>query len=401
MLQYLDTIIAFAVIMLGVSLLITILTQMISALLGCRGTNLLWGLKTLLGTVEPQLVDKADILAHKILEAPLISDSIFSKFKNVPLIGKLIQRWKLASAITTEELTRSLKTLADTMQTTDKPTALLIETMLSKPDPEATRKVQMIQTVLGNLNSNYAVQLDKAIQQLGATVQASIGKVEAGFDVVMKRVSQRFALQMRIWTIVFAVLISFVAGLDSFSLFQQLWINPGLRTDLAGQREMLLQEASIILPAEKGATPSATSSVAPIILTDALKKLKEEEKESTASLPEVTKFENMKDAVDWLRSNLKADRTRENLVNRYQVLVLEELRKHANTIQQGLAKSGFQPQAITSWTAFKSLSIWGMLITAAFLSLGAPFWFSTLKTLSNLRPLATSVTKATPGSTQS
>ena len=41
MLHYLDTIIAFVVILLGVSLLITILNQMISALLGYRGTNLL------------------------------------------------------------------------------------------------------------------------------------------------------------------------------------------------------------------------------------------------------------------------------------------------------------------------------------------------------------------------
>jgi hypothetical protein len=46
MLQYLDTIIAFTVIMLGVSLLITIITQMISALFGYRGINLFWGLKT-------------------------------------------------------------------------------------------------------------------------------------------------------------------------------------------------------------------------------------------------------------------------------------------------------------------------------------------------------------------
>jgi hypothetical protein len=402
MLQYLDTIIAFTVIMLGVSLLITILTQMISALFGYRGTYLLWGLKTLLGTVEPQLADKADTLARNILETPIISDSIFSRFKNVPLI----KCWRLASTITAEELARSLKELADTMETSDKPTAALIKTVLDKPDPEATRKVQMIQTVLGDLGSNYSVQLDKAIQQLGATVQTSIGKIEAGFDVVMKRASQRFAMQMRIWTIIFAILISFGARLDSFSLFQQLWNDPVLRTNLVGQNEMLLKEASIILGDEKDNTQSAISGVAPQIITDALERLKEEEKKSTAGLPEAPKFKNMNEAVEWLRANLKADKTtRENLLNKYQALVINELKKHADTIQQGLAKSGFRLQIPASCKDFSNyyaeISIWGILVTAAFLSLGAPFWFSTLKTLSNLRPSASSATKATPGAAQS
>ena len=406
MLQYLDTIIAFAVIMLGVSLLITILIQMISALLGSRGTNLLWGLKQLLGTVEPRLADKADTLAHNILEAPLISDSVFSKFKNIPLIGKLTRRWRLASAITPEELTRSLKNLAESMKSSDNSTGELIKTVLGEQDPETTRKVQMIQKVMDSLDSKYAVQLEKAVQQLGATVQASIGKLEAGFDVVMKRTSQRFTMQMRIWTIIFAILISFGVRLDSFSLFQDLWGNPVLRTNLAGLNEMLLKEASIILPGDNGTTLSATSSVAPQILADALERLKKEEKESTKGLPEVPKFKNMNEAVDWLRSSLKADKTiGENVVNKYRVLVIEELKKHADTIQQGLAKSEFQLQIPTSCEALRNyyvrVSIWGILVTAAFLSLGAPFWFSTLKMLSSLRPSAMSATKATPRSAQS
>jgi hypothetical protein len=43
MLSYLDTAIGFAVVMLGVSLLITILTQMVSALVNHRGGNLIMG----------------------------------------------------------------------------------------------------------------------------------------------------------------------------------------------------------------------------------------------------------------------------------------------------------------------------------------------------------------------
>ena len=46
MLAYLDTFIGFAAVMLGASLLITILAQMISAAAAFRGSSLRWGLPT-------------------------------------------------------------------------------------------------------------------------------------------------------------------------------------------------------------------------------------------------------------------------------------------------------------------------------------------------------------------
>jgi hypothetical protein len=53
MLSYLDAAIGFAVVMLGISLLITILTQMVSALVNHRGGNLLWGVKTRFANIDP------------------------------------------------------------------------------------------------------------------------------------------------------------------------------------------------------------------------------------------------------------------------------------------------------------------------------------------------------------
>jgi hypothetical protein len=50
-LEHFDTLLAFVVILAGVSLLVTILVQMTSALFGLRGSNLRWGLKTLLARV--------------------------------------------------------------------------------------------------------------------------------------------------------------------------------------------------------------------------------------------------------------------------------------------------------------------------------------------------------------
>jgi hypothetical protein len=144
-------------------------------------------------------------------------------------------------------------------------------------------------------------------QQFGTSVQASIGKLEAWFDIVMNRTSQRFALQMRIWTIVFAVVFAFVVRLDSIKLLQQLWTNPGLVSSLVSDKDTILREASIVLSAQGGTARSSGPSVAPQILVDAMKKLIEEEKTATAGLAAVPRFNNLDDAVSWLRTGLKVD----------------------------------------------------------------------------------------------
>jgi hypothetical protein len=59
MLGQLDTFIAFGVIILGVSMLITVLNQMVTALLGMRGTNLRWGIATLIEQTDPRLAGDA------------------------------------------------------------------------------------------------------------------------------------------------------------------------------------------------------------------------------------------------------------------------------------------------------------------------------------------------------
>ena len=106
-LEHFDTIFAFVVIITGVSLLVTTLTQMVSAFLGLRGTNLRWGIKTLLANVDPKLAKHAEAIAEKALHHPLISDSTFSGLKT-----GLAGRWKLANAIRKEELVKILRLLA-------------------------------------------------------------------------------------------------------------------------------------------------------------------------------------------------------------------------------------------------------------------------------------------------
>ncbi|MEA3211193.1 MAG: hypothetical protein QOE70_4250 [Chthoniobacter sp.] len=75
MLDSLDTLIAFAVVMSLLSLIVTIITQMVAATLSLRGTNLANALALTFQTVNPQIGRHAHALAERILTDPLLSDS--------------------------------------------------------------------------------------------------------------------------------------------------------------------------------------------------------------------------------------------------------------------------------------------------------------------------------------
>ena len=93
-LQHIDTVIGFVVVMLLLSMLITVLVQMVIAVLGLRGANLLWGVKTLLQQVG---VNKnAEDIAEAVLRHPAISHT----------------RNRRATAIHVDELVRLLRDLA-------------------------------------------------------------------------------------------------------------------------------------------------------------------------------------------------------------------------------------------------------------------------------------------------
>ena len=83
MFQHLDTVIAFVVLMLVVSLFITAATQVVVSLLGLRGANLRRSLVDLFETACPgeEASRWAKEMARRVLRQPTISDSIFSRFR--------------------------------------------------------------------------------------------------------------------------------------------------------------------------------------------------------------------------------------------------------------------------------------------------------------------------------
>ena len=75
MLQSLDIVIGFVLVMAVMSMVITSMTQAASALLGWRGIYLKQGLESLLAKTGGLTPDEAKKLAQGILHHPLVSDS--------------------------------------------------------------------------------------------------------------------------------------------------------------------------------------------------------------------------------------------------------------------------------------------------------------------------------------
>ena len=142
MLQQLDVAIAIVVVLLGVSLFVTILTQMISSLLNLRGSHLRAGLVTLLKTADPGLEAHADAIVARVVTHPLLSDSAFSQqspFKAKDWVEKrmpaLAGHWRCASAVRPNELKAILRELVAAGANSHEPWHAALATALGK-DPD-------------------------------------------------------------------------------------------------------------------------------------------------------------------------------------------------------------------------------------------------------------------------
>ena len=102
MLQWLDILIGLVVVLLGVSLIIMILTQILSWLLNLRGHNLKKGIEILIENTDQELQEYAKSISEAALSHPLITDAWFRP-----------GYFKLASTIRPNELIKILRIVAD------------------------------------------------------------------------------------------------------------------------------------------------------------------------------------------------------------------------------------------------------------------------------------------------
>ena len=175
MLQWLDTLIGLVVVLLAVSLIIMILTQIIVALLNLRGYNLMNGIKILIENINADLKTEAKEISKAILSHPLISDK-----------QKISGQWKLATAISKEDFKNFLQKISG----------------ISKSKIKKEVKEEDLKNFLQNIDDNSKSKIIK----YGKTIDENIDK---WFDSVMTKTSQSFVRLTRTWTIIFSIIVAF------------------------------------------------------------------------------------------------------------------------------------------------------------------------------------------------
>ncbi len=387
-LEHLDIIFAFVLIITGISLLITALNQAASAVLGLRGTHLRWAITTLLKNIDPDLAPHARAIAEQVLHHPLISDSTFSGFGN-----RLLARWKLANAVRKDELVQILRLLAERAPASaaaapDWQTKL--KDSLDKLDPQAADDLAQVVAGVQKLFPNDAAKVQRLVAPMVDAAAALPGQIEQWFDTIMDRSSQRFALHVRIWTVIFAFILAFGLQLDAFSLFSRLATDSQLRSQVIASADTLNAKADDLFG-------SATNSP-PIVFGLAMKQLVSAHPEVFPGAEVPPRFNTLADAEAWLAAELKKHNNTEppgDWARRYEDLVpqaravaaVESLNSLvSNKLVLQLVPSPYPRPFYRDWDPCQR-PFWGIVASAVLLSLGAPFWFHVLKDLSNLRPV--------------
>ncbi|HEX2642687.1 MAG TPA: hypothetical protein VHU81_06825, partial [Thermoanaerobaculia bacterium] len=214
-LERLDTVIAFAVVMLLLSLLITTIVQMALLVTMRRGRNLLWGVERLLSQVDPRLEQHARDIAESVLRHPAVSHMTRAR----------------ALAIRQEELVRLLRDLASGRgPQSGKPLkeeakaalAAVLQDPATGLSAQQVAQIQAAATALPELLPEQAAAVQNAISRVAAQTDKLSAEVQAWFDTVMDRTSERFKMHSRWATAGVAAILVFGLQIDSMDIIRQL-----------------------------------------------------------------------------------------------------------------------------------------------------------------------------------
>lgn len=415
MLDSLDTLIAFTLIMLVVSLLITITVQMISSFLNLRGFNLAKGLSKTFETVYPHSEKQAKEFTNHVLKGAMISDSSF---------------WRRATAVRPDELFDAIHRIALGKQYQDasdhfKDYAknLLLALHVNKQYldegasaiesagevtkaaesaisalPEGTSRENLERSfskVSNQLQAYATAEADRIKQQAidtALTLDQAYEKFKFWCDVCQERVQQWFTMHTRFFTVILAVVFAFFLQLDTVEIFKFISTNHTARDKLITQATLVSSHAEKILSESKNVLGEALSALTDnqgdnLDVKNALKSIKAEDSDSRESL--------RKRLVLTLESNPSKERLLgdfDSAVDKAASNCLNAKACDFRAVKEDLDHTGFDLFPMDGnwrWGKEWTDGIWqhllGILFSAGLLSLGAPFWYNILKSLTNLR----------------
>jgi hypothetical protein len=330
MLDMLDVAIGFSTVMLAVSLIIMSLTQAGTSLLALRGNQLRKGLTQLIEHACPALKDRAAELSLAIVTHPLVSDSAVG--------GPSTSRWKCASCIKREELIPVLRKVMEKMN-------------------------------LAHLPRDQEQALEK------------------WFDSFMARVSQWFVMNTRWITVGLAVVIAFAMHLDSIAVIKQIQANAEIRGRLAAMSSSLLDQTPQAIQQVENGYREAVRDVFGANAGQFTNGTKADDLTAVTSHQTAERW-----IVEHARAGQADDLTRK-LAAAEQTRLASALDKaigRAKSLEAGLSSAGLSlfPTGHGRrcyWPTQDPSHFFGILASVLFLSLGAPFWFNTLKSFTSLK----------------
>jgi hypothetical protein len=392
MLEQIDLAIGFAVVMLVLSLMVTVIVQAIAAMLDLRGRNLVWGITKLLHHVDPEFEQTAkrdwneirSTVGKKIAEAVAQHPSIAHSW-----LGR-------ATAVRLDELIKILRDVAKRPPDDLTPAALeklKAWTAEAPPNPTALAAANMILSKVESKIPTHTAEVKRIIDQVVGTG----GKLEAGirewFDTVMDRSTDAFARYTKIITVLVTVVLAFGLHIDSGNIVHQISSNPEIRGKLTEAADQTLKKADQIMNEQKRGTAALAAfrdkhKGDPIALI-----LKQ-------PLPDLAKCQ---DATQWLSEHGGNADLVKDLASSCQDEVADNLKQAQasfNEIRTDLDKTGLRiltadfPRTL-SWSGLghflersyeDSARLPGVICTAILVSLGAPFWYNALRQLASLKP---------------
>ena len=346
MLKSIDVLIGLVVVILALSMAVTVITQAITAMVNSRGKHLKRGLQDLLQQLDPKLTATiSDTIASAVLTHPLVSGSEgltggLRKAMGGPRYGNVIHR---------EEFTKLLMALASDKSLEDTARQALIEALRNNGvgDPEKT--LAAVRT--------FALDLERASPTLANTARQNLAFLHAGpsdlvakinswFDQTMDRTAQRFTASTRAITFAGAFIVAFGLQVDTPSLANRLAIDDKMR-------DALVQQAEQMNAAETARRAETAKADAPPVAPDEQASAPGAEKKPVLPAPTPAPSPTF-------------DGQYRALLDKYGIIHL--------------------PSSDGYVEGFKNLTaLFGMLVTTLLLSLGAPFWYSVLAQLLQLR----------------
>jgi hypothetical protein len=254
MLQQVDSAIAFAVVMLILSLIITALVQIVNASFDVRGLNLVWALTRLFHEVDPSL--RVNIGKKKWYELfrPTMGRRLAQAVcRYKPLTSGIAGR---AKAIRSDELLLVLRQMA-TQPPADLPAEVhrVLVKLVNDRVPGRVEEVEVAEVLMANLVDGLDPALAKewkpvvedAVRNAVGTVSKMEYKVDQWFLIVMERSSEIFAAHSKVYTFVFGVILAFGWHVDSGQILHQVSTNSDVRNNLNRAADSVLAQGDKLL----------------------------------------------------------------------------------------------------------------------------------------------------------